>query len=243
MRVPMLAENGSGARSTKILVVDDDRQLLDLLDVGLRRSGYEVWTSVSAQEGLDTIRRRGLPHLAIVDIMMPGQDGFDFCKRVHAFSDLPVIVLTAVTNHGTLTRAIEECAEDCVTKPFHFPELIARVERVLRRIGDFSYAALPVIEVDERLSVDLPGQRAIVAGEPVGLTPTESRLLHILMVNAGRVITADHLRDRLWPFGGGSEASLRVHVHRLRKKIEPDPDRPCYILTEHGLGYRFSPRC
>jgi DNA-binding response OmpR family regulator len=224
------------------LVVDDDEGLLDMLGLALRRSGYPVWKALSAREALDLIRRRGLPHLAIVDIMMPRQDGFDFCDAVHTFSDLPIIILTAVTVRDTLIRAIEECAEDYVTKPFSLRELLARLERVLRRIGDFSYAAQPVIGVDARLQVNLPRRQVILEGKAVDLTPTESKLLYILMRNPGRVTPTDYVLRRLWPFGDGYEDALRVHIHRLRKKIEPEPGRPYYILTEYGLGYRFLPR-
>jgi DNA-binding response OmpR family regulator len=234
-------DEGIATHARIVLVVDDDEAMVSLLERGLQRSGYEVWGAFSAQQALDVIRRRGLPHLALVDIMMPEKSGLDFCDAVHAFSDLPIIMLTAVINRETVIEAIERCAEDYVTKPFDFRELTARMERVLRRIGDFSYAAQPIIEVDDRLSVDLAEREAIVDGESVELTPTETRLLHILMRNTERVTPTDLLVRRLWPLRDNAEDTLRVHVHRLRSKIEPDPTDPSYIITERGRGYQFLP--
>jgi DNA-binding response OmpR family regulator len=210
-----------------------------MVEEKLYRAGYEVFTARSGQEALDVIERRGLPHLAIVDIMMPGMGGFEFCQAVHEFCDLPIIVLSAVDEEETIIRGIRHCAEDYITKPFSPRELVARVERVIRRIGDFSGKLEPVIDVDERLAVDFTHQKALVDNRAVDLTPTETKLLYLLMRNAGRVTTTDFLLRRLWPLKQVFEDALRVHVHRLRKKIEVDPGQPQYIATERGLGYRF----
>ncbi len=223
----------------RILVVDDDLGLLRLVELTLSRAGYEVLTALSGEEALDLIQRRGLPHLAIVDILMPGMDGFEFCRAVHEFCDLPIILLSAVDAKATVVEGIREHAEDYITKPFHPRELVARVERVLRRIGDFSYTLQPLIDVDERLVVDFPGRRVIADGEPVDLTPTETKLLCVLMRDDGRVVSTDYLLRRVWPLADVYEDSLRVHVYRLRQKIEADPSEPRYIVTERGLGYRF----
>jgi DNA-binding response OmpR family regulator len=171
---------------------------------------------------------------------MPGMDGFEFCQAVQAYSDLPVIMLTAVDEEETVIRGIEQFAEDYVTKPFSPRELVARTERVLRRIGDFAYTLEPITKVDDRLAVDFSHQIAIVEGEPIALTPTETKILYILMRNAGRTVTSDFLLRRLWPLEEVFEDTLRVHIHRLRKKIEIEPKSP-YIVTERGLGYRFVP--
>ncbi|MGD1994583.1 MAG: response regulator transcription factor, partial [Anaerolineae bacterium] len=226
----------------RILVVDDDLAILRLVGDKLDRAGFEVWTAASGQQALDVIDRRGLPHLAIVDIMMPGMGGFEFCQTVQQFTDLPVIMLTAVDEEETVIRGIEYFAEDYVTKPFSPRELVARVQRVLRRIGDFAYALEPVTRVDDRLAVDFAHQRATVDGQPVDLTPTETKILYILMRNAGRTVTTGFLLRRLWPLEEVFEDALRVHVHRLRQKIEPVPSQPFYIVTERGRGYRFAVR-
>jgi DNA-binding response OmpR family regulator len=230
----------SVARPQCILVVDDDPAILRLVRDKLDRAGFEVWTATSGQRALDVIDRRGLPHLAIVDIMMPEMGGFEFCRTVQEFTDLPVIMLTAVDEEEMVIRGIEHFAEDYITKPFSPRELVARVQRVLRRIGDFAYALDPVTRVDDRLAVDLAHQRAAVDGRPVELTPTETKILYILMRNAGRTVTIDFLLRRLWPLQDVFEDALRVHVHRLRQKIEAVPGQPRYIVTERGLGYRFA---
>ena len=238
----MLPSSYSGhplARPTRILVVDDDPAILRLVGDKLDRAGYEVWTASSGSQALDVIHRRGLPHLAIVDIIMPELDGFGFCRAIQQFTDLPVIMLTAVDEEETIIQGIEQFAEDYITKPFSPRELVARVQRVLRRIGDFAYALDPVARIDDHLAVDLAHQQAIVDGQPVELTPTETKLLYILMRNAGRTVSIDFLLRRLWPLEEVFEDVLRVHVHRLRHKIEPLPGQPRYLVTERGLGYRW----
>jgi DNA-binding response OmpR family regulator len=222
----------------RILVVDDDPAILRLMRDKLDRAGFEVFTAASGLQALELIDRRGLPHLAIVDINMPGMDGFEFCQAVQAYSDLPVIMLTAVDEEETVIRGIEQFAEDYVTKPFSPRELVARIQRVLRRIGDFAYALEPITKVDHRLAIDFSHQQAIVDDEIIALTPTETKLLYILMRNTGRTVSTDFLLRRLWPLDEVFEDTLRVHIHRLRKKIETDPKSP-YIVTERGLGYRF----
>jgi DNA-binding response OmpR family regulator len=227
------------AGQQRILVVDDDPKIRRLVELKLESAGFEVFMAASGQEALDLVARRGLPHLAIVDVLMPGMDGFGFCEALKRLGDVPVIMLTAVNEEETIVQSIERCAEDYITKPFRPRELVARVRRVLRRIGDFPYTLGPLIEVDDRLTIDLVHRQAIVGEQAVELTPTEARLLHILIGNAGKVVAVDSLLRRLWPLEEVFADTLRVHVHRLRQKIEADPDRPCYIVTERGLGYRF----
>ncbi len=223
----------------RILVVDDDPAILRLVGDKLDRAGFEVMTAKSGQDALDVIGRCGLPHLAIVDINMPGMDGFEFCRAVQEFSDLPAIMLTAVDEEETVIQGIEYYAEDYVTKPFSPRELVARVRRVLRRIGDFGYTLAAQTQVDERLAINFAQQQAVIDGQPVPLTPTETKILYILMRNAGQTVTTDFLLRRLWPRDEVFEDTLRVHISRLRKKIETDPGQPRYILTERGLGYSF----
>ena len=223
----------------RILVVDDDSAIVRLVSSKLDLSGYRVMTAFSGQEALNRIAQEGLPHLAIVDINMPGMDGFEFCKIVQQFADLPVILLTAVDQEEVVIQGIEHFAEDYVTKPFSPRELMARVGRVLRRMGDFAYTLDPVIGVDKRLSVDFVHQQVILSGEIVTLTPTETKILFILMRNAGRTVTNDFLLRRIWPLDEIFEDTLRVHIHRLRQKIESKENEAKYISTERGIGYRF----
>ncbi len=233
---------GTAPAAQRILVVDDDPAIQRLVKDKLESAGYEVFTAGSGHQALDIIQRRGIPHLAIVDINLPGMSGFEFCQAVQQFSDLPIIMLSAVDEEDTIIQGINRYAEDYVVKPFSPRELVARVERVLRRMGDFAYTLDVLIKVDERLSVDFPHQRVFVEGKPVSLTPTETKLLYLLMRNAGRTVSTDFLLRRLWPMEEVFEDTLRVHVHRLRQKIEPVPSQPVYILTERGLGYSFPAR-
>lgn len=223
----------------RILVVDDDPTILRMVQQKLERSGYQVLTASSGRQALDVIAQRGIPHLAIVDINMPLMNGFEFCQIIQGFTDLPVILVSAVDEEETIIEGINRYAEDYVVKPFSPRELVARVQRVLRRMGDYAYTMDPVTVVDEYLSVDFAHQEAIAGGQTIPLTPTETKLLHILMRNAGRTATADFLLRRLWPREEVFEDTLRVHVHRLRQKIEPNPSQPRYVLTERGLGYSF----
>lgn len=225
-----------------ILVVDDDPKIRRLVELKLDHAGFEVRTAASGDEALDVIAKHGLPHLAIVDIMMPGLNGFEFCEAVQEFSDLPVIMLTAVDDEDMVIQGIERFAEDYIIKPFSPRELLARVQRVLRRIGDFAYTLEPVTQVDDRLGVDFAHQQAAIDGQLIDLTPTETKILYILMRNADRTVTTDFLLRRLWPLEEVFEDTLRVHIHRLRQKIEADPRKPRYVVTERGLGYRFEPK-
>ena len=223
----------------RILVVDDDPEVRELLQAVFEKEGFEVWTVPSAERALEVLRQRGLVHLAIIDIHLPGEDGLTLCRKIQEFSDLPIMMLTVVDEEKTVVESIERWAEDYLTKPFSPAELVARVRRLLRRIGDFSYALQPVVRIDETLEVDFFHQRVMVEGRPIALTPTESKLLYILMKQSGHTVPTHVILDRVWPKGGADENTLRVHIHRLRHKIERSPNRPAYIVTERGTGYSF----
>ncbi len=224
----------------RILVVDDNTYTLRLVKQTLEQAGYRVSTAVSGEEALTMIDRYGLPHLAIVDLHMPGMSGFELCRTVHEYSDMPVIMLTAVGSEETVVEGLEQHAEDYIVKPFNGPELVARVKRVLRRMGDYSYTLASTTTIDDHLLINFPRREAIVDGDAIPLTPTESKLLYILVRNAGRIVTTEFLLSRIWPLQDAHEDRLHVHVHRLRRKIEPDHDQPIYIVAERGTGYRFS---
>ncbi len=224
----------------RILVVDDSTLVLRLVANALSDANFEVSTALSGEEALELINRYGLPHLALVDINMPpGMDGFEFCEAVHEYSDLPIIMLTAVAHEDTIIQAIEQHAEDYITKPFNSGELVARVRRVLRRIGDFAYTLSPVTQVDDHLSIDFPGRKIILNGQETSLTPTETKLLYVLLRSAGRTVTNDFLLRRLWPLERVQEDRLRVYVHRLRRKVDEKGAEQQYITSERGIGYSF----
>jgi len=231
--------NDSLIKAKRILIVEDDEEIRRLLAVKLTREGFEVFTAPSGQHALDSIAQHGLPHLAIVDLNMPIMGGLEFCERVKRFSDLPVIILTAVDESKTVIQAIEQFAEDYVVKPFNLGELVARIRRVLKRIGNFDYTLDAVVQVNASLSIDFSHQTAFVDGESVALTPTETKLLHIFLTKSGSVIPAEFLLERVWPQEEIYEEALRVHISRLRQKLEGAKKAYKFILTERGRGYRF----
>ncbi len=223
----------------RILAVDDNTYTLRIVKHTLEQAGFQVLTAVSAQEALTLINRHGMPHLAIVDWHMPEMSGIELAHAIHEFSDMPIIMLTAVSNTEDISRTIEQFAEDYIVKPFSPNELVARVRRVLRRMGDYAYTMETMTRVDDNLLINFPKREALVKGEVISLTPTEARLLYILVRNEGRIVTTDFLLNRLWPLENAQEDRLHVHIHRLRRKIETNPDEPAYIIAERGTGYRF----
>ena len=235
----MAHSNQAVGLSQRVLCVDDDPDIGRVLRYALEDAGFVVGTCGSGEAALAWIEQHGLPHLAVVDIRLPGLDGIELCRRIQAYADLPAILLTAVGEEPTVVRALETVAEDYMVKPFRPNELVARVRRVLRRVGDFSFVLGPEIHVDDRVVVDFVRQLVRVEGKPVALTPTETKILHILMRAAPRPVATEHLLRRIWPHEEIFEDSLRVHMHRLRQKIESDPSAPRYVTTHRGLGYSF----
>lgn len=238
---------GSGAwaldnpSTQKVLVVDDDPDIANVVQITLEEEGFEVSTAHSAKMAFERIAKDGLPHLAVVDIRMPGIDGIELARKIQKYSDLPVIMLTAVNEESTVVRAIEEVAEDYVTKPFTPKVLAARVKRVIRRMGDFAFRLDALTVIDDQLAINFADKTALINEKPVSLTPTETKLLHILIRSARRTVTTEYLLGRLWPLDEVFEDTLRVHVHRLRQKIEPDASSPRYLITQRGIGYSFLP--
>jgi len=226
----------------RILVVDDNAYTLRIVKHTIQQAGYDVATAASGEAALADITEHGLPHLAIVDLHMPGgMSGFEFCRTVHQYSDLPIIMLTAVDDEDTVLEGLEKHAEDYIVKPFSPGELIARVSRLMQRMGHFAFPLTSPTYVDHRLQIDFPRRLAIVETEPVSLTPTETKLLYLLMRNAGQTVTTEYILRRLWPAETAFEDRLHVHLHRLRRKIETNNDeyRDRYIVSERGTGYIF----
>ena len=220
-----------------LLLVDDDPTLLSVLARRMAREGYEVSTADSGARALALLEQRW-PALLIVDLMMPGMDGFELCRRVKRIADLPIIVLSAVDASEAKVRALEEYAEDYITKPFNPDELVARVQRVLRRAA----AGRPQLVLDGgELEIDLAARRVTTAAGQFALTPTEVRLLQILISSVDTTVPTETLLDRVWSESDGADPSyVWVTVRRLRRKLELDPDRPRYLLTDRGLGYRLA---
>lgn len=223
----------------QILAVDDNENMRTLLQVVLEQAGYEVLIASSGEEALTIMRRRGMPHLALLDINMPEMSGFELAESIRQTSDLPVIFLTAVDQERKVVEGLERYADDYIVKPFHVNELIARVQRVLRRVDNFDYRSDPLVRIDERLQIDFSAQEAVVNGERVSLTPTEGKLLDILVTNRGRTIPTERLLERIWPAEKASEDRLYVAVYRLRQKLKGEDGEWDYIVTRSGLGYVF----
>jgi DNA-binding response OmpR family regulator len=225
------------AGAPRILLVDDDPNLLVLLAEQLRADGFDVQTARDGEEALRRLRG-GWPDLLIVDMMMSRMDGLTLAREVKARADLPIIVLSAIDTADSKADLLDEVAEDYVTKPYHYPELRARIGRVLRRLGD--KVPRRALVLGPELVLELHRRTATVRGETVALTPTESRLLYALAANLGQTVTTETLLDRGWADPENADPSyVWVTMRRLRQKIEPDPNKPAHLVTIRGVGYRL----
>jgi two-component system KDP operon response regulator KdpE len=221
----------------RILVVDDEPQIRRALRLVLRANGYEVTEVAAGEAALDALAVAAFD-LMILDLVLPDVDGVEVCRRVRDWSELPVVVLSAHGDEEIKVRALDEGADDYVTKPFSAPELLARMRSALRRASAKSAPSGPIVCAGG-VDIDLVRRRVVRNGQEVHLTPTEYDLLRVLVQQAGRVITHGHLLRSV--MGEGYEdatGTLRVHIASLRKKLEADPSRPRIIKTEPGVGYR-----
>jgi len=221
--------------SNLILVVDDDAAIRDSLSKELRAAGYATATASDGREGVAVFETRA-PDLVLTDLAMPRSDGFELVAAIRAASRTPIIVLSVRHADADKVRALDLGADDFVTKPFSVAELLARVRAQLRRIGA---TAAPVLNFDQ-LTIDFDRRRVVQGGREVRLTPTEFALLELLATNAGKPMFIDQIIGRIWRDTPSTTAdTVRVHMSSLRKKIEPDPSDPRYIVTEPWVGYRF----
>lgn len=221
----------------KILVVDDDRVLAEIMVFTLQRAGFDV---IQAHDGATARRRwqQDNPDLIILDLNLPDDDGFDICRDIRQESDVPIILLTVRGDEDDIVHGLQIGADDYITKPYSPRQLVARTQAVLRRAAAGNNEAVPASREVAGLRLDL-GRREVEVegGESIVLTPLESRLLDYLMVNAGHVLTNDALIDHVWGPQRASRNMLRQLIHRLRNKIERDPSEPKYIETVPGIGY------
>jgi two-component system KDP operon response regulator KdpE len=220
---------------THVLVVDDEPQFLRALETNLRGAGYEVETATTAQEARTAAGLRP-PDAVILDLLLPDGTGTEVCRDLRAWSAAPIVLVSAVGDEAEKIAALDAGADDYVTKPFAMGELLARLRAALRRAGP---PGDPVLEVGP-IHVDLDKQSVTVDGRAVHLTPHEYRILRLLALNPGKLLTHRAILQEVWGPAYGAESNyLHVYVSQLRRKLEPDPSRPQYIVTEPGAGYRL----
>ena len=223
----------------KILVVDDEPRMRRFVRMNLELEGYEVLEAENGMEALGRVREQ-MPDLVLLDVMMPALDGFETLDSVREYSSVPVIMLTVKGDEADLIHGLDLGADDYMTKPFSPRELSSRIRAVLRRVEPGPAQGQDPLVIDRDLQIDFPRREVIVRGERIKLRPTEYRLLLHLVENAGWIVEHETLLSKVWgPEYRDDGQLLRLYITYLRKKIEPDPANPRYILTERGVGYRF----
>lgn len=222
--------------ATRVLVVDDEPEIVRGLRIVLRDAGYAVEAASTKAEALASVATRP-PEALVLDLVLPDGDGVAVCKEIRSWSRLPILVLSAVGDEREKVRALDAGADDYVTKPFGTDELLARLRAVIRRAPDAGHARL--VEIGD-LTIDLEDRMVRRDGEQIHLTPIEFDLLRVLARYPGRLVTQRQLLQEVWgPQYVDESHYLRVHVAHIRAKLEPDPSRPRYVITEPGIGYRL----
>ncbi|MBA7676812.1 Transcriptional regulatory protein KdpE [subsurface metagenome] len=226
------------SRKVSVLVVDDDVRILRMMRRILELEGYQTFIASNGEAALTALDEQS-PNLLLLDIMMPDMDGYDVCRRIREFSQLPIIMVTAKGNDEEKIEGLDAGADDYVTKPFSSTELAARVRAVLRRTKFRDDNSEPTFHSNE-LTLDFAHHRVTLHNEEVNLTATEYRLLSYLTHNAGRVVTPDQILEKVWGEEYiGEYHILRVSIARLRQKLGDDPKKPRFIATKIGIGYIF----
>jgi two-component system, OmpR family, KDP operon response regulator KdpE len=224
------------ADGARVLVVDDELQILRGLKVILRNAGYTVETAATKAEALDAVSVRP-PDVLVLDLILPDGSGVEVCEEVRRWSTLPILVLSAVGDEREKVRALDAGADDYITKPFGSEELSARLRALLRRSADAG--GEPSVEIGH-IHIDFAAHTVSSSGREAHLTPIEFDLLRVLAQHRGKLVTHRQLLHEVWGPGYEDELHyLRVHVAHIRAKIEPDPSRPRYLITEPGVGYRL----
>ncbi len=230
--------NAIPERPVHVLVVDDEEQIRRALRSILRTRDYKVTEAGSGEDAL-VAAIDDPPDLVILDLMLPGMDGIEVCRELRTWLTAPILVLSVRSGEADKVRALDEGADDYLTKPFSAGELLARIRALLRRVAT-RYAPPPVITAGD-LTVDVARRTVTVAGEPVTLTPTEFDILTLLARNADCVVTQKAILEEIWgPEWAEDRQTLRAHVSNLRRKIDKGPGNRRYVLTEPGVGFRFS---
>ncbi len=231
------ATSESNLRGRLVLVVDDEERIIRFVRLHFEMQGARVTEAHDGRSALEQVRQH-LPDLVVLDVQMPGMDGFDTLRALRKVSDVPVIMLTVQADEADRIRGLDLGADDYVAKPFSPGELVSRAQAVLRRVQ--TPADKQIVEVDDELAIDFGTREVVARGQRVKLRPTEWRLLYHLVQHAGWLLTHDMILAKVWgPEYLGQDNYVRLYVTYLRQKIEPDLAHPRYILTERGVGYRF----
>ncbi len=226
-------------KKTCILVVDDEVSIIRFVSARLRKEGYEIITASNGEEALLRAEEEN-PTLVLLDIMMPKMDGFEVCRRLREWSEVPIIMLSAKGEESDKVKCLDLGADDYVTKPFGGEELLARVRAVLRRAEVASAVSYGPPFTSGDLKISFAQRQVTVAGREVKLTPTEFGLLQELTLNAGKILTHTHLLQKVWgPEYRDEKQYLHEFVRRLRNKLEPDKEKPSYIVSVPSIGYQF----
>ena len=221
---------------TKILLIDDDLTLLHLLSQYLRESNFDVIEASNGAIGL-RLAYGEKPDLVLLDVMLPGMDGWEVCARLREMTDLPIIMLTAKTTEADKLRGFRLGVDDYITKPFSFAELVARIQAVIGRMHGEQKETGYIAHGD--ILLDMDKFKASINGQPIELTPTEFRLLAVLVRRKGKVVSDEDLMREVWGAYRSDPALVRRYILMLRKKLEPDPTNPVCIRTARGFGYRL----
>jgi DNA-binding response OmpR family regulator len=223
----------------RVLIADDDMVIRRSLEASLLMDDFDVISAADGEEALVKVEQRW-PDIAVLDLNMPGMSGFELADRLRRAIEIPVIMLTSISDEATTVRGLEDHADDYVPKPFRYPELRARINRLLAQAYEGGLHPGERVVVDEQLVIDFGHRIVTLRDNVIKLTPIEARILFILLQNQNRIVPTGTLLRKAWGFGEeGDQSSLWVRIRKLRIKIEPDPDAPRYIHTERGVGYRF----
>ncbi len=222
-----------------VLVIEDERRYRELLELNLVRRGYSVRLAPDGLAGLNLLERDA-PDLVLLDLMLPDLDGYEVCRRIREYSQVPIIMLTARAEEAQKVRGLRLGADDYITKPFGADELLARVEAVLRRVRQPAAAPIQCLQTGD-LAIDYDQHLVTLRGREVELSPIEYKLLQQLALNVGRIVVLEELIRRVWgPEYVDDPALIHTNIRRLRRKLEDDPDSPRYILTRRGVGYSLA---
>lgn len=222
----------------KVLIVDDEPTIVEFVRINLEKAGFQVLSAGDGETALE-LAASEQPDVIVLDIMLPGKDGFEVCRELRRTTAVPIIMLTARDDDIDKILGLELGADDYLTKPFNPRELVARIKAILRRV-DRSHKNNSKVITRGRIQLDLDRHQVLAGGKLVDLTPKEFELLELLMKSPGRVFSREILLERLWGYDFfGDSKTIDVHIRRLREKVEEDPSSPTHILTVWGIGYKF----